>query len=585
MEDFRLPAGKRAIDNPTGAYYDVGIRKAVAGKGRDVALLRTLKGKISLIYVALVALIAVLGASSVLNLIHLDRAVNALMTRNYKSISAAGSMQSALQKQNQACISYIYMDADAGLADFYHYDSVLEGYYQTCAKNVTERGEQAAIDAIADGRRQLREDFTRLAEIKGAQGQAAARAWYDSRIAPCLNGIQDQIQKLISINQTAMFNSKNAVVKSTKQSMYLLLAFAILLVAAGLILSRYFANRFLRPLGELSLGLARVKAGELDVSVQIRTTDEIGRLADEFNEMTARLSAFEKSTMGSLMSERNKSVSIVKSISDPLIVLDSKFRILLVNRASEEYFHMTEAAAVGHHFLETIQNAPIFERIQSTADSDLPYTKEILALGADEPVYFNVLVTKIMEPDGSVSGFILLLQDVTRLKELERVKTEFMDTVSHELKTPLTSIVMGASLLREGGIGALSPEQSEVVGAIVEDGEHLSGIVSELLEISRMEAGKSVYHFAACSIATIAESPGRRFREMAAKRGTELHMEVSANLPPVWADYEIIVFFINNLLSNAFKYTGEHDAISVRAAASGGMVEVSVSDTGEGIPS
>lgn len=176
------------------------------------------------------------------------------------------------------------------------------------------------------------------------------------------------------------------------------------------------------------------------------------------------------------------------------------------------------------------------------------------------------------------------MQNVTGFKELERIKTDFVATVSHEFKTPLTSIIMGASMLEGGNLGILGKEQKTLVDTIIEDGERLSGFVNELLEVSRLESGKAVYSFEPCSISAIAENSVRQFTETAQRENVTLSNDIDENLPPVYADFERITWVLNNLLSNALKYTKSGDFITVSAGVKGTYMEVTVKDTGDGIP-
>lgn len=528
--------------------------------------------------------IAIVGCVSLAQLFQMGRVLNGLMNTNYKSISMATQMTNALQKQNQAIITYLYLQPEQGLNDFYQYNRMFRASFTVAARNISEPGEKKLISGVETQHSLLEKMFTTLAQIKSQQGQEAARANYDQNITPCITDIQNNIDSIIDLNQKAIYDNKNKASSRATLSLDLLLVLTAMVVAAGVVLSRYFVNRMLHPLELLTNGIERVKAGELGYTLDIRTGDEIGRLANSFNEMTQRLSTYEKSTLGSLVNERNKSLAIVKSLVDPLAVLNDNHQIMLINPAFEKFFHVRERAALGKHFLEVVENPEIFELIRQSAENSGEHAEKIFSFKNGESIYYNIVANRVTDPQHRTTGFILLMQNVTQLKALEEVKTEFMETVSHELKTPLTSIVMGASLLRENGTGQLNSEQADIVDTIMEDGNRLSGFVNELLEISRMEAGKSIYRFKTCSVKAITENSCRPFRGLAQVRQVTLQNRVPDDLPPVYADFEKITWVLNNLLSNALKYTEAGDTITVDAEPHEGFVEVSVSDTGEGIP-
>ncbi len=545
-------------------------------------MFHTLKNKISALYIGLVSLTAVVGGVSILNVISLGKSVDGLMTRNYKSISAAGVLSSALDSQDKAAFAYLYGGGSQSIGDFYAAQRLFEQAYDIDAHNMTEPGEQAAVNAIRADHESLEKMFATLVAQSGRQ--AEARAYYSRNVEPNVADAKKQIQTLVSINQTAMFRSKNDTSRNAWLAAVLLMALSALAVTGGFLVSHYFVNRFLLPVKELSDGIRRVQGRNPGLRLNIRSSDEMGQLTEEFNEMTRRLEGYEKSTMGSLLGERNKTVTIVKSIGDPLVVLDCNFRITMLNLAAEEFFGVSQEAAVGRHFLDAIHNGELFDFLsQSPGETDARLQK-LLYFGGREAFYYNAVVTRYADPEQEAPGYLLLMQNVTQLKHLEQAKADFMATVSHEFKTPLTSILMGSSLLLEGSLGALNPGQKEAVAAISEDGGRLSDFVSELLEISRLEAGKSVFHFGPCSLPEIAEASLRRFRDAAAAADIALQNRLDDSLPPATADPERISWVLGNLLSNALKYARAGGHIVVSARVQQEMLEVSVQDDGEGIP-
>jgi PAS domain S-box-containing protein len=548
-------------------------------------MFKALKTKLSLIYIGLVALTAAVACFSVISLISLQKSVDGLMTDNYKSISAAQNMTDALEQQDNAVIDYISFDSIKGVDDFYSSGANFTGFYNTAARNVTEKGEQSIIDAIGGDYTKLGKLFSQMQLVADKKGKSAAEQFYNSDMQPVLNDTRQRLSSLILLNQKAMFSSKDRAAVSAKTSIYTLLLISLFAVVGGLFVSRYFVNKFMRPLGMLTDGISRVKAGELGLTLDIKSGDEIGKLAHEFNEMTKRLSAYEQSTMGSLMSERNKVVAIVMSISDPIVVLDDSYRIILINSACEKLFGIDEEVVRGHHFLEAIRDGALFDLISQGVERQKVHTENVIRLEQDGKIfYFNVAVTPVKGLQADTAGYILLLRNVTRLKELDRLHTDFFAAVSHEIKTPLTSIIMGTSLLSGEGMGALSDDQRDIVKTISDDGERLSNFVSELLEISKIESENAAYSFTQCSVFAVTENSCRSFTEMAARHDVKLDNTVPRNLPLVRADFEKVTWVVNNLLSNALKYTRAGDSIKISAFYADGFVQTFVTDTGVGIP-
>ena len=195
-----------------------------------------------------------------------------------------------------------------------------------------------------------------------------------------------------------------------------------------------------------------------------------------------------------------------------------------------------------------------------------------------------MIVTMIKDKESRVTGLIILLQDVTQLKQLENARTDFVSTVSHEFKTLLTSIMMGTSMILDGSMGAVNGEQQDVLGTIKEDGERLTKLVNDLLELSRIESGKLVFNMEAFSIDTVINNSVKHFVMQTDHKGVNICTQVEENIPKVFADYEKITWVFNNLISNALKYTNTGDKILINAFVKDEMMHVSVKDTGVGIP-
>ncbi|MCH5138717.1 PAS domain-containing protein, partial [Clostridiaceae bacterium UIB06] len=284
--------------------------------------------------------------------------------------------------------------------------------------------------------------------------------------------------------------------------------------------------------------------------------------------------------------EKNKSIAIVKSISDPLIVLDTEYKVVLLNNACEDIFDIKEKEILNKHFLEGIRNGELYEYISSVyKEGNEKSSEKIMKLVLNEKeYYFNVVSTAIKDRDLKVYGIVVLLQNVTKLKQLEKIKTDFMGTISHELKTPLTSIMMGLSLITNKKIGDLNEKQETIVDAMREDGERLSSLITELLQLSKIESDKAIFNIKQCSIIGIIENCIKRFNDQAISKEVNIYYEGSEELPKITVDPEKISWTLNNLVSNALKHINAGDEILLKAEVKDNKMYVSVEDTGVGIP-
>lgn len=548
-------------------------------------MVKTLKGKISLVYLSLVVLIAVVGTIASVNLFNLSRAIDNLMIANYKSIHAATSMMEAIERQDSAVLIYINVDTQKGKDLFADNNEEFLKWYNICANNVTEKGEKELLDTIKTSYTHYVKLFFDLQEIRSSQGIDRAVDFYNTRMMPDFVNTKNELKQLSQVNEKAMFRSKDLATENAQNSMYLVIGLSILAIIGGYVVSSFFTNRFLMPISSLTQTMKSIKAGDLNQQANIITKDEIGELAQEFNNMTKRLQQYEQSTLGKILAEKNKSLAIVKSISEPLVVLDPDYRIVLLNDAFEKVFNVSEKVLTNKHFLEGIRNGEIFEFISSIFKSKAETGQKIFLVSSNnENYYFNVIVTAVKDNDANLSGMIAVFQNVTQLKELEKIRTDFIATISHEFKTPLTSIMMGTDVLMDEGMGLLNDDQKQFIKAIREDSERLTKLVNDLLELTRIESGKAVFKFQEYSIDDIIECAVKPFYQLAEQRDVSLYFQCEDDLPPVVADFEKITWVLNNLISNALKYTNAGDEICVSAVEKSDKVHVTVKDTGMGIP-
>jgi len=427
--------------------------------------------------------------------------------------------------------------------------------------------------------------FSKIQEINSSQGMTISINYYNQNVLPVLNKITSDLASLSIINENAMYKNRDLLSSRAETYKYLIFIISIIAVIGGIFFSSFFINRFLFPICELTETIKSMGQGHLRKEAIVTSKDEIGQLAQEFNKMTLRLEEYEQSTMGKFLTEKNKFSAIIKTLADPLIVLDKDQKIVLLNDACQDFFQMKEEAVIHKYFIDVMDNSDLYHHISNVLnDKEENKAKIILFKSQSTDYYFNVITTIIKDNSASISGIVVLFQNITQLKQLEKIKTDFISTISHEFKTPLTSIMMGASLIEDENIGALNSQQHKIIDTIKEDGERLSELVTNLLQLSRIEWSKSIFNMRTCSILGIVEQSIKGFYDQATTKDINLFIDVDEHLPKIFADPEKINWVLNNLLSNALKYTNAGDELSVSAKVSHGKMIVCVKDTGAGIP-
>jgi NtrC-family two-component system sensor histidine kinase KinB len=349
------------------------------------------------------------------------------------------------------------------------------------------------------------------------------------------------------------------------------------------------SNLIVRPLARVIEGIHSIEKGDFEVQVDSASGDELGRLAAAFNSMAQQLRHFHELNIGEIMAEKRKSETIVRTIDDGIVVVDPEARVTNLNPKAAEILGVTLGDPRGVPFLELWANEEVFFQLkQVLAEGKAPGPgsgENTLTIGkGGERRHYQLAISPIQNRPGRTQGAVLLLRDVTRLKELDQLKSEFIMKASHELKNPLTGLTMNISLLRESSSEHLGQKERQLLGGAEEDLRRLRGLVNDLLDLSRMEAGRLTMEIATASLAAITERCLLALRSQAGQAGIELSAALPDSLPPVLADPNKILWVLTNLVTNALRYTPRGGFVRISAEAEEASVRVEVRDNGQGIP-
>lgn len=285
---------------------------------------------------------------------------------------------------------------------------------------------------------------------------------------------------------------------------------------------------------------------------------------------------------------RDWTQAVFDQIADALFITDRSQRIAWINRAAADIFGMnlegvrgkSPAKVTGIQQIATLLE-DFFER---RAVSEPVFEKaEVTVRHSNRRYYFKIAVSPITD-DHDFTGALVQLTDITRFYEMEKFKDDYISIISHEFRTPLTSIVLGVEMLREGMLGELNSRGLEIFSAISDDCRRLTRLVDSLLELSRIESGAIYIQTEAVDAAELVHEAVRPLQIQAEKKGITLITDLPAALPPVAADFSKTVWVLTNLIGNALRYTEAGGRITVKAETGRRRIFFSVSDTGCGIP-
>lgn len=504
----------------------------------------SLRAKLLTGYAVFIAALIVLGAWSAWRLHEMGKVSRRIISENYDSVVAAQEMKESLHRKDSA-----------------RFDQNL----QKAANNITEPGETEVIAAI----------------------QRDRDIYYRRPDAFNENQLRADCDHLLQLNQRAMLVKAEAAAGVAQLWFYRTLLIAGILVAAGLFMAFILAQRIVGPLQRLTESTVRIASGDLNARVAVDSSDEVGVLAAEYNRMAENLRQLRNSDMGKLLMAQQTTEAAIDSLFDPVIVTDAEGRVTKLNPAAEEIFG-SENENNGMHVGEVARDVRIAGAVSEALESQRPVAGEGMsavlpfAVAGSERA-FRLRTTPMRDNDHHLLGAVTLLEDITHLREIDRLKSEFIATASHELRTPLTSVQMGVHLLLERATGDLTDKQVEVLSACREDCERLDKLMRDLLDLSRIEAGESRPSLEPIRTRDLINSATKELRPQVESKGLNFSIEAPVDLPSVKADRLQLERVLSNLVVNAMRYT-KHGEIKISAQSRGNSVAVSVSDTGSGIP-
>lgn len=477
-----------------------------------------------------------------------------ILTDNYNTLEYARNMMLALDR----------IELPAARVSF-------EQNLQRQFGNITEPGEREATERV-------RRHFNQL--------NASARPDTLSE------WVREDILGLIKINMEAI-RAKNDVANGTVGSAILWIVLSA--TACTIISLTLFVNlpgNIANPIVELSESIRQIAAKNYARRIMFDRNDEFGQLGQSFNAMAEKLEAYDDSNLASLLMEKKRTEALINNMHEPVIGLDQKGIVLFANQEAIKIIGMSMSEMIGRSVQELSgRNDLIRTLVQPSGQSSDGLAKEgnLLKIYADDKEsYFEKEVIDISivptgEKDQVNIGKVILLKNITPFKELDSAKTNFIATVSHELKTPISSIKMSLQLMQSPGTGAINAEQGQLIESMKEDSERLLKITGELLNMSQVETGNIQLNIQSADPVAIWHYALDAIRFQAEQKSVKISANIDAHLPAVRADLEKTAWVLINFMTNAIRYSGEGGGIDISVAAAGDQVRFMVTDHGQGI--
>ena len=437
--------------------------------------------------------------------------------------------------------------------------------------NVTEVGEKELTT-------QLTNDFNKL---KQNVADVSVLRTIRKSLADIMLLNMQAIQRKSTIAESTAKNATTII--AITGTFCFLLAFILLLNLPGSI-----AN----PIKELTESIKEIAARNYSKRVNFESHNEFGDLAKSFNTMAEKLEEYNSSILAKLLMEKKRIEILINKMHNPVIGLDENKKVLFINNEALKITGLKQEETIGKSAKEIIKTNDLMKNLIADLDPSNAQPSAAntpLKIYADNKESFfekeiiKIEITPTAETDAKYIGDVILLQNITAYKELDFAKTNFIATVSHELKTPIASMLMSLQLLENEKIGGINAEQKNLLLNIKDDTSRLLKITGELLNMTQVETGniqlsilpadpKEILHYAINANKTKADQKQIKFE-----------IDCSDGIPKVLADNEKTAWVLTNLISNAIRYSYDDSTIFLTVAEIRNQVQFSVRDTGQGI--
>lgn len=355
----------------------------------------------------------------------------------------------------------------------------------------------------------------------------------------------------------------------------IILATAIALVIASII-SLIISLTITRPLQEMTKVSQKISKGDFSKKLKINSQDEIGQLADSLNLMSEEL----ENKIRIIGEDKDKMEVVLSSVIEGIAAIDKEGRIILFNHALENMIDCSSDRVLGKFHWEIIRNNQLNELLKETLQKGQALTREITLFSPQEKI-FHASANPLSEKN-KVWGAVVVLNDITEIKKLEKMRSEFVANVSHELRTPLTSIQGFVETLKEGAIN--EPEKAQYFLKIIEkQSNRLNNLIGELLQLSKIESQEIAMNLQSINLRDLIDKIISEFKKKIEQKDHKIKINISPQLSLIKADPEQIEVVFRNLLDNAVKYTPDGGEIYISALEKSKNIYIEVADNGIGI--
>lgn len=362
---------------------------------------------------------------------------------------------------------------------------------------------------------------------------------------------------------------------------------ACFVIALGLLIN--LPSNIADPVQKLTASIKQIASSNYKERVFLDKDDEFGALAQSFNTMAQKLEEYNSSHLAKLMRQKKRIEALINNMSDVVIGLDENMQVIFVNEEACKVLGLEEDEMVGQNSKDLALYNDLMRLLLKEMSLEQVEKEPLKIIHNDKENYFDkqflpIEITPTGEELKELVGHVIILKNITEFKELDAAKTRFIATVSHEFKTPISSMKMSLQLLKNERIGTLNDEQNTLIDSIQDDAGRLLKITSELLNLTQIESGKITMNKQSCLVSEMVQDAVEANLSQAEQKRITLEVNLPEVLQPVEVDGEKTTWVLTNLIANAINYSHESSVVQITVEQQEHGTTIKVKDEGMGIP-
>lgn len=546
-----------------------------------------LQTKLYLGFSFLFLIIVIIWVFSSVYIFKLSSDSDAMLRDNYKSVVAMKDLSISLDEMKDIQSEFFFHKPSSYTDSIYSLKiRDFEKNLRAEENNITEVGEKELVILLTNSFYEYTNHFTSI-----RNDSLTVNKSYFFDLLQEYNEVKKYITGISDLNMEAIIK-KNDKLKQTsnKAFMYISIVGTVFFLISFSILMN-FPRNIADPVKELTKGIREIARKNYDQQLHINSKDEFGELAKAFNTMAIKLNEFEKSNLYKILFEKKRIESIISNIKDAIIGLDEKKEIIFSNPVACDLLGIPVADLIGRNITDVSLKNDLFRNITKDLLDDTYKSKEfnplkIIAGGKES--YFtkdilDVYTSGTGENEHQLIGHLIILKNITKFQELDDAKTNFIATVSHELKNPISSARLNLKLLEDSRVGELNGEQRILLKNVRDELNRLLKITGELLDLSQVETGNIQLEIQAINPHIVIDYALHAVKYQADQKKIGITMDIPVEIPHINADAEKTAWVLINFLNNAIHYSGENSSIILTVRKEERGVQFSVKDFGQGI--